>query len=106
MTTEIKQEEIKQMIDNTDRIVGKEYIDKNGKKYTYRISQGKRVLKDGKIITFDYKKTYYIRDQKLKRGPKVMNNKKQLRELITKLTDDKCGEILKYVNDNYINKAN
>ena len=99
-------EDIKQMIDDAQKIVGKEYTDNNGKKYTYRLSQGKRVLKDGKIITFDYKKIYYIRDQGLKRGPKVMNNKKQLRELLTKLSDDKCAEILQYVNERYIKKEN
>jgi len=113
MTTEIKQEdikqdtqqeEIKQMIDNAQKIVGKEYTDINGKKYTYRLSQGKRVLKDGKVITFDYKKIYYIRDNGLKRGPKTMTNKKQLRELLTKLSDAKCAEILQYVNEKYINK--
>ena len=92
--------------DDAQKIVGKEYTDNNGKKYTYRLSQGKRVLKDGKIITFDYKKIYYIRDNGLKRGPKTMTNKKQLRELLTKLSDAKCAEILQYVNEKYIKENN
>ena len=62
----------------------------------YRPTKGKRVKADGTVVEYIYQKKYVKRNPEgpETRGRKECINKKELRNLIKDLSDEKCKEII------------
>jgi len=64
--------------------------------YTKKIVKGKRILKSGEIKEYTYERTVEVKKPN-KRGAKPKPNKSKLREMLKKLSDAECEDIINYI---------
>jgi hypothetical protein len=92
--TETKVEPVRE-----EKIIDKIYTNPDGSQYTYKLEKRTNRRRDGTVTERIYPIKKNIKQNKQKRGPKVLVEKKRLKELLPDLSESECAKLMRYYEE-------